>query len=90
MSNRHEQGRRRSDDGEIKNQERVNSQGQRHAVVKRPMIFQAFDFALLFAGFKTGGTKVLAAQLTIAQGAKKSAAGRANNRGLFLRMVKAA
>ena len=54
------------------------------------MIFQAFDFALLFAGFKTGGTKVLAAQLTIALGAKKSAAGRANNRGLFLRMVKAA
>src|SRR5437773_4237766 len=45
VTNRHIQRHRRGDDGEIKDEQRINGQRQGNAVVEGTMVFQAFDFS---------------------------------------------
>jgi hypothetical protein len=50
------------------------------------MVFESLDFVFLLSRFEAGRTDVLSAQFDIAEGADKSAAQRAGDDRLFLRV----
>src|SRR5579859_8118799 len=83
----HKQSRRGGDERKIKNQQGINGQRQGDAVVKRALVFQAFDFAPGFSRFQAGRAEMLSMEFAITQGTEEPPTTLAGYDRLLLRVI---